>query len=132
MVKSFAFGLCGAVLATVAVAEAPVETGKLDGRTVTLHVQPFLNATELSTLRLVMTNRDALKVFVTNTKDFAALAMAPNEGFIRDGGLVESAKAVGGAPDAATAAADALASCDATRKKNGKPCVVVLEVGPTG
>jgi hypothetical protein len=107
----------------------PVETGRQGANMVTLHVHPFLNEQELTTLRLVLTNPDALSIFVPERRGHAALAMAPDEGFIRDGAPVRSAIAIGALPDAATAAADALKACDAARK-GGKPCVVVLEVGP--
>ena len=38
----------------------PVETGKFGGTEVTLHLQPFLTEQELTTLRLVLTNEQAL------------------------------------------------------------------------
>ena len=109
--------------------DVPVETAKLNGATVTLHVQPFLDATELATLRLVMTNAQALALFLPDNQGFAAIAVAPDEGFIRGGAPVASAVALGGLPDAQTAAAQALAQCDANRK-GGAACVLVLEVAP--
>jgi hypothetical protein len=116
-------GLTGA-----AWAEVPTEVSKLAGQSITLHVHPFLDKTELATLRLVATNRQALQMFVTS-KGYAAIAVAPKEGFIRDGVPADSAVAIGDLPDAASAAAAATASCDAKRK-GGSACVVVLEVGP--
>jgi hypothetical protein len=114
--------------------DVPVETAKLGKSGVTLHVHPFLTDEELATLRLVMTNKDALAVFVPGKPgSYAALAMSPDEGFIRDGQPVASAMALADFPDAATAAAEAAAACDAARKAKSKaPCVVVLEVGPAG
>ena len=118
------------VLAGSAVAgEVPTEVSKLAGQKITLHIQPFLTETELSTLRLVATNRQALKLFVTSAKGYAAIAVAPKEGFIRDNALVGSAVAIGELPDAASAVAAALKGCNAARK-GGVACVVVLEVGP--
>lgn len=115
-------------LAGAAMADVPTEVSQLAGQKITLHVHPFLDATELSTLRLVATNKEALQLFVTS-KGYSAIAVAPREGFIRDGGLVASAVAMGDLPDAARAAAAAVAGCDAKRK-GGQACVVVLEVGP--
>ncbi len=112
--------------------DVPVETAKLDKFDVTLHVHPFLSEEELATLRLVMTNKDALAVFVPGKPGtFAAMAMAPDEGFIRDGAPVASAMALADFADAATAATEAMAACDAARQSKSKAsCVVVLEVGP--
>lgn len=112
--------------------DVPVETAKLGKSNVTLHVQPFLTEEELATLRLVMTNKDALAVFVPGKPgSFAALAMSPDEGFIRDGQPVGSAMALADFKDAAAAATEAMAACDAARKPKSKAsCVVVLEVGP--
>ena len=109
--------------------EVPTEVSKLAGQTITLHVQPFLTDTELSTLRLVATNKQALKLFVTSAKGYAAIAVAPKEGFIRDGAPAASATAIGELPDAASAVAAALKGCD-EKRKGGQACVIVLEVGP--
>lgn len=118
-----------AVLAGGAMAQVvPVEVVKLKGQTITLHVHPFLTEEELKMLRLVQTNKQALQLFVTSA-GFSAIAVSPGEGFVRDGGLVPSAIAMGDLPDAAAAAAAALEGCDAARKV-ADPCVVVLEVGP--
>lgn len=128
---SLAAVLCLGALPVLA-QEVPVETAKLGKSNVTLHVHPFLTEEELATLRLVMTNKDALAVFVPGKPgSFAAMAMAPDEGFIRDGAPVVSAMALADFADAATAAAEAMAACDAARKAKSKAsCVVVLEVGP--
>ncbi len=109
--------------------EVPTEVNKLAGQKITLHVQPFLTEAELSTLRLVATNKQALKLFVTSAKGFAAIAVAPKEGFIRDGAPAPSATAIGELPDAASATAAALKGCD-DKRKGGLACVIVLEVGP--
>jgi hypothetical protein len=119
----------GAALAGDTASESHV----LNGAKVTLFVYPFLDQTELATLRLVMTNAQALALFLPDTaKGFAAIAVAPDEGFIRNGKPVASAVALGGLPDAETAQTQALAGCDAKRAASGKPCVIVLEVGPKG
>ena len=110
----------------------PVETNVLDGAKITLHTYPFLDATELATLRLVLTNSQALSLFLPDHKGFAAIAVAPDEGFIRNGAPVASAVALGGMSDPKTASAQALAACDARRKASGQACVVVLELGPAG
>ncbi len=120
-----AIGLAGTAWA----GDVPLEVRMLAGQKVTVHVQPFLDKTELATLRLVATNKAALKLFVTSTKGYAAIAVAPKEGFIRDGAPAPSAFAMGELPDAANAQAAALKGCDAKRK-GGVACVIVLEVGP--
>ncbi len=110
---------------------APVETAKLGKSLVTLTAYPFLTPEELQTLRLVMTNKQALSVFLPGKPaNYSALAMSPSEGFIRSGKPVASAIAVADLPDAATAQANALQSCDKARAKDSAPCVVVLDVGP--
>ncbi|PTE13788.1 hypothetical protein [Pseudogemmobacter blasticus] len=129
-------GMMAAVLVAVAgaaFAQAPVptETARLGKAQVTLHVQPFLTAQELATLRLVMTNESALEVFVPSKGGFAAMAVSPDEGFIREGVPVPSASALAGFADPAAAVAAALQACDGARKGKA-PCVLVLEVGPAG
>ena len=135
-------GAIGVALATAVLGLAvpgmagnvPVETSVLGQSKVTLHVYPFLDSTELATLRLVMTNAQALALFLPKgaSTGFAAIAVAPAEGFIRSGKPVPSAAALGGLPDAKTAAAEATRACDAHRKPGGAACVVVLEVAPKG
>lgn len=121
-----------AVLAATAAQaqEVAVETANLGGSAITLHLHPFLTPEELATLRLVMTNDQALAIFVPDaTKGFAAMAAAPGEGFIRDGQPVASAIAIAGMADAAAAAEAALKGCEAARQ-GGDPCVTVLEIAP--
>jgi hypothetical protein len=105
----------------------PVETATADGVEVRLHLHPFLTPEELATLRLVATNAEARAIFVPTGAGFAALAVAPAEGFVRDALPVDSAVAVGGAATAEGAAKDAREGCDARRKAD-TPCVLVLEV----
>lgn len=119
-----------AVLAGGAIAQdIPTEVARLNGQAITLHVHPFLTPEELTTLRFVLTNKQALQIFVTSSGGHSAIAVAPDEGFIRDGGLVPSAIAIGDLPSADAAAAAAMTTCDETRD-GGAACVVVLEVGP--
>jgi hypothetical protein len=120
------------LLASAAVAEdVKLETADLGASRITLHVQPFLTEADLATLRLVMTNKDALKLFVTSDKGYAALAVSPEDGFMKDGALVASVVALADLADAETAAKEVIAACD--KAKVGKePCVLVLEVGPKG
>lgn len=111
--------------------EVPVETATLGKSAITLYAHPFLTEEELATLRLVMTNTEMLGMFLPGKEgSYAAMAVAPGEGFIRDGAPVASASALADLPDAATASANALQACNAARAK-GADCVVVLEVGPT-
>ena len=87
---------------------AAVETAKLGKSQVTLIAHPFLTPEELQTLRLVMTNKQALSVFLPGKPDsYSALAASPSEGFIRGGKPVASATAetASAAADFATAAA---------------------------
>ena len=130
MAAVLALGASAALVGGAQAGGANVETNVLDGAKITLHVYPFLDATELATLRLVLTNSQALSLFLPDHKGFAAIAVAPDEGFIRNGAPVASAVALGGLSDAKTAAAQALAACDAKRSASGQPCVVVLELGP--
>ncbi len=123
--------LAGLVLALAGPAVAQqvvhVERGRLDGAEVALYLHPFLTAEEIATLRVVMTNKDALALFVPAGKGYAALAVAPREGFVRGGAPVESAQAMGGAASAEAASAGARAECDRL-KRRGPACVTVLEV----
>ena len=112
----------------MSMAEVPVEVSKLAGSKISLYLHPFLTAEELATLRLVASNEDALKLFVPSNKGFAAMAAAPDEGFLRNGQPVASAFAISDLPNAETAAAQALAGCEKARK-GGAACVIILAVG---
>ncbi len=116
----------GVVMAQSAV---PTEVGVNGLSAVTLHLQPFLTEEELTTLRLVASNDQALGLFVADRKGFAAMAASPEDGFVRGGAPVKSAVALADFPNAAAASTEALAACDALRI-GPSPCVVVLEVAP--
>lgn len=122
-------GLAAALGTSAMAGDIPTEVATLKGQSITLHAWPFLTPEDLTTLRLVQTNAQALQLFVTSSGGYSAIAVAPKEGFIRDGGLAKSAVAIGDLPSAEAAAEAALKGCDAARK-GGEPCVVVLEVGP--
>lgn len=107
----------------------PMEEATLGKAQITLHVHDFLKDDELAALRLVLVNSDALALFVPKSGGHAAMAVSPDEGFIRDGALVKSAVALADLPDAATAQTEAVKACDALRKGKAA-CVVVLEVAP--
>jgi hypothetical protein len=124
-------GILGIILMAgqATAADVPVETATLGKAEVTLHVHPFLSDEELVALRLVLTNEDALALFVPGKGGHAALAVSPDDGFIRDGALVKSAVALAEMADAAAASVGALTACEAA--KAGKAaCVVVLNVAP--
>lgn len=123
----------GLGLATAGMAQAvKTEVAELGASRITLHLQPFLTEAELATLRVVMTNPDALAIFVPDaSKGFAALAVSPDDGFLPAGAPAASAQAIAGLPDQATAAKDALAACDKLRK-GATACVLVLEIAPKG
>lgn len=126
MAAVFGLGLMGGIAAAQ---DVLTEVATLGGSTVTLHVHGFLTEQELATLRVIGTNEEALKLFVVSDKGHAAIAVSPEDGFIRDGAPVASAIAVADLPDAETAKADALAACDAARN-GASPCVILLQVSP--
>lgn len=133
MRKLVGWCVAGMLVANVAMAgDVPVEVSKLGGSQIKLHIYPFLNAQDLKTLRLVATNKQALAIFVPSNdkKLYAAMALAPDDGFLKDGAPAETAIAISNFADAAAAAKQTAATCDAKRNKKGKPCVIVLEVGP--
>jgi hypothetical protein len=127
----FALAACLIPLGALAQDAVPTEVSTLDGATVTVHLHPFLSEQEVGLLRLVASNSDALAVFVPDRNGFAAMAVSPDDGFIRDGVPVASAVALSAMPDAATAAAEAIAGCEAKRS-GAAPCVVVLDISPAG
>ena len=110
-----------------------VEEAVLGSSIVRLHLHPFLMPEEVSVLRLVLTNEQALAIFVPDAAGsegrHAALAAAPGEGVVREGKPVASAIALAGFADAAAADQAARAACDAARGE-GAACVTVLEVAP--
>ncbi|MBN2630031.1 MAG: hypothetical protein JXR75_05790 [Rhodobacteraceae bacterium] len=119
----------GAARPAVAQQTVPAETTINGAATVTLYRHPFLTEAELATLRLVATDAQALSLFVPRGTGHAALAVAPGEGFVRNGTPVPSAVAIGDLPDLTAARKAALSACDTARR--AKPaCVVVLEVAP--
>jgi hypothetical protein len=124
-----AIAACLIPLAVVAQDAVPTEVSTLDGATVTVHLHPFLSEQEVGLLRLVAANSDALAVFVPDPSGFAAMAVSPDDGFVRDGVPVASAVALSAMPDAATAAAEAIAGCEAKRS-GAAACVVVLDISP--
>ncbi|WP_162300767.1 hypothetical protein [Alkalilacustris brevis] len=104
-----------------------------DGAEVTLHLHGFLTQEELLILRQIAASPEARLALLGETEDgHAAIALAPDEGFIRDGAPANSAAALSGLPDAAAAQAAAMAACEGARAGGGADCVVVLEVAPGG
>lgn len=122
--------IIGAAVPTAALAEVATETSVIGDFTITLHLHDFLTEDDLSTLRLVASDKTALALFVPASGGFAALAASPEDGFIKDGMPATSASAISGLPDAATAAAQAIAACQ-TASTAKTACVVLLEVAPT-
>jgi hypothetical protein len=109
--------------------QASTETYSLDGVKITLTLHEFLSPEGVAMLRLVGQNRDALSLFVPEGARFAAMALAPDEGLVKDGLLAESAVAVADLPDLDTARNAALESCNAARA-GGADCVIALEIQP--
>lgn len=127
----FAF-VIAAGLAVAGVAQAqqvPVEVHTLGKQQVKVHQHAWLTAEEVATLKLVATNEQALALFVTRPGRHAAIAVAPAEGFIRNGQPVASAVAISDLPNAPAARVAALEGCEKAKSK-GAACVVVLEVAP--
>lgn len=101
------------------------------GAVVTLHLHGFLSSEEVTVLRHIAASPEARQALLGDTADgHAAIAVAPEEGFIRDGVPVGSASALSELPDAQSAREAALEACDAARAAGGAECVVVFEVAP--
>ena len=124
-------GLTLVAIAFAAPVAAQVQTESFtQGQTaITLHLHPFLTEEETTILRVVGESPDALALFIPAGSGFGALALAPEDGFIRDGLPVDSAAAVAELPDLAQARDAALAQCNSARS-GGAACVVVLEIAP--
>ncbi len=117
------------VWVATAVPAQEVERYALQGASVTVILHPFLTEEETATLRVIGQSTDALALFVPEGGRFAALAVAPAEGFIRDGMPVDSAVAIGDLPDLEQARTAALDECNAARN-GGDDCQIVLEISP--
>jgi hypothetical protein len=135
VLRSPAFALAALILTAPAAAlaqSAPTTERFEQGATaITLHLHPFLTEEEVTILRLVGESPDALALFVPagSGPGFGAIALAPADGFLRDGMPVDSAAAVADLPDAAQARETALAECNSARS-GGASCVVVLDIAP--
>ncbi|MFN4058605.1 MAG: hypothetical protein ACK4HW_10545 [Roseinatronobacter sp.] len=121
--------LAALTLAAPLAAQTQSETFTQGATAITLHLHPFLTEEEATILRVVGESPDALALFVPAGNGFGALALAPEDGFIRDGLPVDSAAAVAELPDLAQARDAALAQCNSARS-GGAACVVVLEIAP--
>lgn len=120
-----------AISGSIAVADpATSEHFDLGASRITLHLHDFLTDEELAVLRLVGQNEEALALFLPEgAGGFGALAVAPADGFIRDGMPAESAVALSELPDMDGAKAAAVAQCN-TLRSGGRACEVVLEIAP--
>lgn len=130
--KAWMVGLGLLLSAGLAMADTPPEeTATLGEAKVTIYTWDFLTEDELATLRLVLVNQEALELFVpTDAKgSFAAFAVSPDDGFIRDGALSPSATAIGGIDAREAALTAAMDACDKARK-GAAPCEIVLVVEP--
>jgi len=121
--------VAAAMLAAPTRAEVATETATLGDYNVTMYVQPFLTDEDLGILRMVLTSQDALALFVPQANGFAAMAASPDDGFIKDGVPSASVVALGGLPDSASAAANAVDGCQKA-KQGAADCVVILEIAP--
>jgi len=122
----WAAAIAGSVWAQGAV---PTEVTRTASASITLHLHPFLGEEDLMILRQIAASPDALEALLGAAGGFAAIAVAPAEGFIANGMPSESAVALAQLPDAGTARNEATAACDAIRS-DPQPCVIVLEVAP--
>ncbi len=121
--------LAVAAMGGAAHADVATEVSTLGASTITLHLHDFLTPADLDILRLVATDKNALKLFVPDSAGFAALAASPKDGFIVGGAPAASAVALGGLPDAATAATEVVTACQLATKAAAE-CVILLEVAP--
>ena len=96
---------------------------------VSLHLHDFLSAEDRALLETVASSPEGLAVLLGEGGGHAAIALAPDEGMVRDGVPSASASAVAQLADAETARTQALRMCNAARS-GGADCVVVLEVAP--
>ncbi len=122
--------LCAAVgLHVSSAAASERETFAIGGNTVTVHAYDFLTAQELDTLRLVGTDPEALALFMGDGPGHGAIAIAPEQGFIRDGMPAPGVAALAQLPHPQAARNAAIAMCEQERS-GGPACVVVLELAP--
>lgn len=112
-----------------AAAEVPRETANLGQFSVTLHVHPFLTEGDLGILRMIAASPDALALFMPDTAGYSAMAASPDDGFLQADQPAASVSALGGLPDAATAAQNAIDACQKA-SKSAASCVLLLEVAP--
>jgi len=110
-------------------ADVPREATNLGQFSVTLHVHPFLTEADLGILRMIAASPDALALFMPDTAGYSAMAASPDDGFLQSDQPAASVSALGGLPDAATAAQNAMAACQKASKST-KSCVLLLEVAP--
>lgn len=89
----------------------------------------FLTEDEMTTLRAVGQSQEALGLFVSEGPGYAALAVAPDEGFMRNGLPVESAIALSGLDTLSEARRAANAACNSARTSSAA-CVTVLAISP--
>ncbi len=116
--------------ATGALAQSvPTEVTRTAGAEITVHLHPFLTDEDRATLQVIAATPAALEALLGESGGHAAIALAPEEGLMRDGVPADSAIAVGQLRDAAAARREALEGCDAVRRSNSA-CVIVLEVTP--
>lgn len=104
-------------------------THTLGAQQVTVYDHAFLSAEEKATLQLVAGNEQALALFVTKPGRYAAMAVSPDDGFIRGGQPVTSAVALSDLEDQAQARKAVLEACNKA-KAGRKDCLLVLEVAP--
>lgn len=107
----------------------PQDVWVIDGVRITLHLHPFLRADEVELLRQIGASADAALALLGGAGGHGAIAVAPAEGFMRDGQPGASATALGQLPDAAAARSAVLDACNAVRR-GGAACVVVMEAAP--
>lgn len=108
---------------------AEVQKARLGDRDITLTLHSFMTVEERQTLSLALSSAEVLAIFVAGQEGYGALAVSPDDGFIRNGQISPSAIALAGLPDAKTAAKEAVAACE-SKTKGQSPCVLALEIAP--
>ncbi|RRH77304.1 hypothetical protein [Falsigemmobacter faecalis] len=128
LVAALALGLV--TLSPLQAQEVRGKAYRLGAQTVTVYDHAFLSDEEKTTLQMVATNEQALALFVTKPGRYSAMAVSPDDGFIRGGQPAASAAALSDLETRDAARAAALRECNAARKGK-KDCLLVLEVAPS-
>lgn len=130
IILTLAAGLAALSLTSLpARAQTAQEVTTLGTHIITITLHPFLSDEDLTVLRFIASAPEALALFITSNDGHAAIAVSPDEGFVKDGAPTAGVGALGGLPDAETAARDAVAACQKSAT-TPTPCQVILQISP--